>query len=550
VNSKNRRFCAECIKERICYLLIWQVREIKLCDKHHVYLQDACPSCKAPIPYIHDMLSFGKCPKCNIPLSKASTLCCTSTEIEYQVSLYRQWEYLMKTSFVQSQYNQSLSKGRYLAAKLLYIAQNQEPKLDRGHMSIPPDYVCRLIFYIKGTEDKKRYTVTMPLIQNLLRGKNIDTKMFYNLQVPNSYLNSIFQEGNETLTIGGCLSPWCSSYNNSEEMLPLHFSLGYLYNNYEKFTYPHICRSCSLRYGFNHDGEWREVDQFIYRAYFQGVIPLLNAGAGIGKIAEVLNSDRFMVNKLIAYFTRHGLLNEEATIKYAPKTLIKETIEYFRLLSNLKGSKVAVARNQFDWGIREYYYHFFHPDVQLFLHETYFLERKVIKTSFVEKATQLRKLQHSRIELIEREELWKQAQAFVDEKVKNHEHITDEAIYDFIRKGQKWINTNMPELKYWFLQKKRELQNHSDQAKKSDRLNRSIVAICELFKLGLPISHEQVAEKSGVGRKYMRMHGLVVIVNKIREALWDSKLTVKQLEAKLQDSLNVEQWKKFIIELK
>jgi hypothetical protein len=64
VISKNRRFCAECIKERICYLHIWQVREIKLCDKHHVYLQDACPSCKVPIPYIHDMLSFYGATRC------------------------------------------------------------------------------------------------------------------------------------------------------------------------------------------------------------------------------------------------------------------------------------------------------------------------------------------------------------------------------------------------------------------------------------------------------------------------------------------------------
>lgn len=54
LESKKRRYCPKCVAENNRYDLIWQVKEINICEKHQVYLEDSCLKCNHALPYVHD----------------------------------------------------------------------------------------------------------------------------------------------------------------------------------------------------------------------------------------------------------------------------------------------------------------------------------------------------------------------------------------------------------------------------------------------------------------------------------------------------------------
>jgi hypothetical protein len=378
LNSKHRRYCPKCIKELKSYNLIWQVQEIQICVKHQVYLQDSCLNCNHVIPYIHDLLSYGKCPNCSHSLSLKSRSCTIIEDIQFQESIYRQWLYMLNNPFIQSEYGNILNKGRYIATKLLFIAQNRETIMHRGRMNLTSDEISGLLSYIKDDEKLvKKYLVTLPRVLRIIRSRNIDIETLYELKVPKSYVRSIFDEGKEQELIGTCLAPWCPSFEQTRGLIALYYRSDTFRVQNEKYKLPHICMYCSLKYGLNQSGEWVESEGVIQTAY-HGALPLLNAGVGVSKVAKKFNTDRFMVYRMIAYMIYHKLLNENAMEKFATIKIEKEPVKYFRLLSEIKGSKLVYARKNFGWNQVEYYFHYFHSSVQLFLHEAYLSENYVL----------------------------------------------------------------------------------------------------------------------------------------------------------------------------
>ncbi|HFJ9312527.1 MULTISPECIES: TniQ family protein [Bacillus cereus group] len=66
-----KRWCPICfsgweLKGSIVYEpLIWNLKGVKICNIHNLYLQEECPCCKKRIPYFTTYIRLGYCPYCN-----------------------------------------------------------------------------------------------------------------------------------------------------------------------------------------------------------------------------------------------------------------------------------------------------------------------------------------------------------------------------------------------------------------------------------------------------------------------------------------------------
>ncbi|MHB0881605.1 hypothetical protein ACYCSE_17625 [Paenibacillus sp. SEL1] len=105
----------------------------------------------------------------------------------------------------------------------------------------------------------------------------------------------------------------------------------------------------------------------------------------------------------------------------------------------------------------------------------------------------------------------------------------------------------MPELINWYIQRKEEVTQINKIETERIRLENAITAICKLYKEGVSISHQRITEETGIERKYYRVHSLTTIMNSIIYDLYNSKITVYELEVLLQQNKSVEDWKSIFI---
>jgi hypothetical protein len=65
-----RKWCPICLEEYkrngtdIYEPLIWYIKDIEVCDKHHVSLENKCPSCGEKLQFLHTNLIVGHCQYC------------------------------------------------------------------------------------------------------------------------------------------------------------------------------------------------------------------------------------------------------------------------------------------------------------------------------------------------------------------------------------------------------------------------------------------------------------------------------------------------------
>ncbi|KQL21234.1 TniQ family protein [Cytobacillus solani] len=70
VIGESRKWCPNCLEEaknkenEIYEPLIWYIKDIKLCDKHQVNLEDSCPKCGRNLGFLHNNFFAGYCQYC------------------------------------------------------------------------------------------------------------------------------------------------------------------------------------------------------------------------------------------------------------------------------------------------------------------------------------------------------------------------------------------------------------------------------------------------------------------------------------------------------
>lgn len=560
IEKRKRKYCPKCLKKQPRFKLLWQVNELQICDEHEVYLECMCPCCSKPIPYLKIELAYGKCPHCLGDLSMKFRPCDDEHLVEDQRKVYEEWRYMLAHRPKYPSQIWGLSIGQNTALKMLYIAQNNGVLLDRDRIQLSRDQICRLLAYVNGETDvKKRYIVTLQLIRSQLLKRGIKSKHFYELIVPDDYILSVLDE--ERRSERRCLSPWCISFGNGSGLTKLRIKGNALKKNYELLRNPYFCKFCSVKYGFedNGEGEWVESEKIIENAYNLGVT-LLNSGNSLYKFATVLHEEDngslanclFLASMYIAYLLRHNLLNSRVTKKYKTFDEIKDPIPLFRILIDMKGSKIKLARRLFNWSQREYYYHFFHPGVQILFSESYsssLIDERISDESAPKEQAVKAKDSREQPEVHhdEKERLWGLAKSILKECEENKDTISDSSFYEKMGKGAKWLTRHMPELLVWYMEQKVKINDLYIQHIESLRLNKCIAVVVKLYREGTTLSQEHIASESGIERKYIRIHGLYPIINAVIQVLLQSKMTPDTIEEFVKTNPTVEHWRKAIL---
>lgn len=186
----HRRFCPQCLKELEVYKLEWQIEDIKICDIHNTCLTTKCPACGKEQPYISDYLSTLQCCFCKSNLYEKPIINVDSDFYNRQVKIVNAWRSLMDKRIVNNISIDGLTKMKSVAIVFLFMLQTDgtyfEPKkiMHRDKADI-----YKTIRYIHDREIKGK--ITPFLIVKYLTSLEIEVSSFFNLIVPNSYINSI-----------------------------------------------------------------------------------------------------------------------------------------------------------------------------------------------------------------------------------------------------------------------------------------------------------------------------------------------------------------------
>lgn len=539
-----RKYCPECLKEHVFYPLFWQIKDLHICPKHHVKLENTCSQCNEFLPYADNGLGRGVCPKCHHSLKMKDVVkCIDDLIISEQLKVYENWRSILSANKYHIPCSFSLSKGRYLALKLLYISQGSERRFDRREISLNSDFTHRLINYIKkGKEERKTYVVTLPMMRKLLRGINISVKDFLQVEVPKEYIESLLKEDEKSIR-GTCLSPWCPNFGKSTGLIPINNSNKKLKINNTIIKHPHICAFCSLKFGFNNKGQWIEIENFIDFVYRIGV-PILNKGGNMNDLANSLEISFFKANGYTAYFLQHQLVNEKVIKRYRTQNFRLNPIPCFQKLVKIKGSKIQNAKRIYGWSRLEYHYHFHNPTVRLIITEPHFVE---IFNTEKNNEKSVRTVAKEQIMEEEKEKVWEKAKSIITYCVEKQEMLVNETFYWKLGRGKKWIVKYIPELAIWFEQQKISVNNKNRSEIERIRVNNAVKVICEFYRVGNKLSLENIYQEVGISKKFYRTHGLIPILKGVIYALEKKCLSVEELQQILETNPELMKWNSYIV---
>ncbi|WP_078543088.1 TniQ family protein [Litchfieldia alkalitelluris] len=350
---KNRKFCLSCLVETGAYKLLWQVKEIRLCNKHLTKLKSKCDKCGHALPYVNENIALFKCCNCSaLLLEQEEQIETNSFVIESQLQCYKDWK-LIQTLSSSPKFNSI--NHRKLAAQVLYIADNNRIKLKKHQMR-------RLRNIVKGKSDDR---VTLNLLFSVLRNVGINLEEIIDIEVPISYLRPLFRTNVSKL--GRCLSPWCNYRGTKFKMKRIMKSTTQRYVPFRhKFDLVSVCTGCWMRFGVNKETEkWECLFDEANLIYYK-VKPLYENGVSKTAIQRELKLPIFKLYSVLGYILQYQLLevddNDEEKFQFSNTVL-----EQFKILSKNSHSfklMASAAKKSYGWGVLEFSYLYWHPEVQ------------------------------------------------------------------------------------------------------------------------------------------------------------------------------------------
>ncbi|NMM62238.1 TniQ family protein [Clostridium sp. P21] len=366
-----RRFCPKCLNEEGIYKLLWQVREIDICDKHKLRLQDTCPKCKSKQKYYSIELSENRCCKCGEDLGKIKQ--CEEVRyenIETQLGYYNDWLCMLNPKIIINNPIYGLTNEQSLAAKCMYVAQNQKAYFNSWENDILSKAITRNLAYIFN-EKKKKHLVTLNTIFTTVRKKRISLEDFSRVKVPQSYINSLKKKDKVVDRIDAntvCLSPWCKYYGKN---LAIKEFDGYSYKRRQRFN-QYVCMGCYIVYEFNQVNKcWQTIDSKFFDNITK-VKELFLQNMSIGQIAEKLSIHFYLINKIRGYLLNMSLLPDE--YKGDSMNIPDNIVEQFRYLLSMKGEIRKLGKLVYGWNSLQYYYYYWLPQVR----ELFYFDKSIL----------------------------------------------------------------------------------------------------------------------------------------------------------------------------
>lgn len=562
VEKNKRRFCIECMKEKGVYKLIWQVKQINLCDKHLTPLTSCCPVCGHEQPYITDSQSIFACCKCNSSLiNNTKTECLTDEEIIHKETReYENWNFLLNSLQPLTIQIEGLTKEKSLAIQLLYVAQGQKEHLKWSEIKVLSRSQIRgLTAFIKGRNSPKAKKVSLQDLFKVASHLGLTIEEFTQIKVPSSYLRSIFV-GTKDLQPGPCFAPWCESYQSNRTMVKLETKE--TNNRKNKYQMPSICTKCFTKYGYSRaSGKWEEIGDkttFMWGA----VLPLLKAGHSFTEIKKITNCNNHKLYENIGYIAYHSLAPSAITEHYVPKNIPEYLLESFMELYKAARDYQSMCKNakqKFGWKTPEFYYYLASKEVQEYLQlspetnkrrsfKTLEWSQKVdkvlkylidndIQPSLKEVAATLEcdervlkyhKLDHlikkaaeqQREKSLDEQEriLWQKVKRFVEDMLIKVKKYSVEDVYKSIGATRKFVRKNFPDMAKWISNQTKLQKDRINEKRIKDWCERAREAYKELYLSGRGTSNKQIAMKMGVSLNVIDQNP------EVRKAIQEAKL--------------------------
>lgn len=361
IHTTVRFFCPQCLAQKVYYKLIWQVKEIEICDEHLCKLQSRCSECQKEQPYLADSLVIAQCKYCGSYLNKINA---TKKEeqppgyITAQKRRYSNWRYLMGENNRIVRDIQGVPVKKHIAIALMYCAQIPEETYNYETLkhALRDDYIHSVRRFIND-HDSPQY-VTLQKLLRFLNLLNMSVQSFSQVKVPRTFINSITDDYVTTREYI-CLTPWCSSFGTSFTMNRIPHCDKTVIKKV-KYYNVHVCTTCYMRYGVvTHKGQWEQMGNVI--GCLETLRKLMSSGLSYTQIANQLSITRVILYKYVGYLLQHKLLEKEYLETLTPKEVPHNLVESFKQLVALSGDTKTSAKKLYGWG--EIEYSFYQADV-------------------------------------------------------------------------------------------------------------------------------------------------------------------------------------------
>ena len=383
IELKHRRFCRKCLEENGVYKLLWQVKEIEMCEKHLIRITSQCRNCRCHQPYRNRKhLDQIQCDDCGIILyDKKDKPLLDIDFIQKQLRIHRDWKFIFGDLIVKAtHYYQNPQRiHNKIAILLLFLTTPQKGTINyKKHPFFKPSQARKLLNLTRNEIEDER--LNLSLILNTLRKLNIELKDVFFQKIPFSFYKFLKKKKEKVknkITIN-CESPWCSYYGTSNAMKDIRASSkGKYVPNSHLYNPIFVCTNCCVQIGFHKiNKQWEGIN--ISYKLLNEIKELFDSGLSLRQIGLRLKIDKYRVK----YYLGHIARFQQDDIKdLAEKNINVETlIQNFILLKPYWRSHQLLAREAaklFNWnGITTYYY-YWHPAIQEYI----FFEQNLRKTN-------------------------------------------------------------------------------------------------------------------------------------------------------------------------
>lgn len=323
--ATTRRFCPFCLKEKGYYQLLWQIHEIQVCLRHQTVLLDKCPSCDKPVYCLFPWARVGYC-QCGYDLKSFTKLKpVQSCEADKHERIWCDWQQLMD-SFMAPNVN-DLGRKRSLAIAIMYVANDFKSRfegIDGITSELNRATISSLLQAVRGSETTDTLIHVRTLL-TVLREKGLSVTEFARLQVPDSFVTSIYDRPVAPIQRHSCIAPWCKSFGSGGSLLKTGTSAKTKIDG-SRLKYYFYCQDCGIEYAINEQGQVVERGYFIELGW-QKVRQLVLTDMSRREIARKLNVTVDQVIRCTAFMAANGLISKEAKSRFLGKPEDKKFLD-------------------------------------------------------------------------------------------------------------------------------------------------------------------------------------------------------------------------------
>ncbi|OPH56198.1 hypothetical protein BC351_28945 [Paenibacillus ferrarius] len=493
LETNYRRFCRKCLLHSNGFQLLWQIKDIKVCDIHGITLQSTCNKCGKRQSYIRNQMKEIICGYCSFPLSYGNDE--DDAPVNYddlilnQNKLYTIWKRLLYSNKDFTVNIGHFDRKQSLALRMLYFGQSKERSYKNSHIQfLNKDEIKFLRLLLRGQRTKIKLSIIGIMIRFLMKSE-IAIDEFGSISVNQDYINSIL-DNNPKIELGTCQTPWCKSRGTHDDMLKYEL----LTRGNETHHSSAICKSCFIPYGYQRNTEvWSEIGN-VSNLILKYIQPMLEAGLSRNRMVELIPGISLIkVNELIGYMYNQILIPTEFRYLRDLKPdseLVSKFEKLWNEAGNYKKRMAQKAKSIFGWNLLNFYYNYYNNEVQLYLlsksrkqekeprvhkelsnkladymdacdrekrvfslkefHEVYGVSIHILNYyNLYDEVAAAREAQKESIKSDQRNHYWSVTREYVTRMLESEIPFNCNSIYIAIGKGRAWLVQNCPDLAQW-----------------------------------------------------------------------------------------------------